>query len=151
MRLPQKKKLMLDVALRMAYEATCPRMNGGAVIATDDFHILTTGFNGAPRGLPHCLDAGCHLIDGHCGRASHAEMNAILQAARIGLSVHAANLYCTHFPCPMCARMIVQVGLVSVTFIEYPPTYPEEQVELVKGWFRYKDVRMTQSDGLELK
>src|SRR5262245_27026510 len=118
MRLPQKIKLMLDVAQRMADEATCPRMHGGAVIATRDFHVLSTGFNGAPRGLPHCNEAGCKLVDGHCVRVCHAEMNAILQAARTGPPIYAADLYCTHFPCPMCARMIVQVGLLSVTFID---------------------------------
>lgn len=107
----------------VAKRATCDRGHSGCVITTSDNRILTTGYVGAPSGLPHCDDVG-HLLknitheDGrtstHCVRTIHAEQNAILQAARHGTSLKGSILYCTMEPCRTCAMMIASVGIVKV-------------------------------------
>lgn len=134
MRTEQKINLMFDIAKRYALEATCPRMQGGAVIATPDYHVVTSGYNGAPRGLPQCNESSCLLIDGHCARARHSERNAIIQAARIGVSIEGRFLYCTHFPCPTCAGDILQAGIQRIMYLDVAPTYNENHRTLVEEW-----------------
>ena len=85
--------------------------------------ILTTDYNGAPEGLPHCLEAGCILEDDHCQRSLHAEQNAILQAAFYGLSIAGDTIYVTHQPCNTCAKMIINAGLKRAI---YAGEYPDE-------------------------
>lgn len=102
--------------------ATCDRGKSGCVIVKNN-RILVTGYVGAPSGFPACDEVG-HLIktviheDGtssqHCHRTIHAEMNAILQAARIGTSLEGATLYCTMTPCMNCAMSIIQVGITRI-------------------------------------
>lgn len=106
----------------VAQRATCDR-GKCAAIAVRDGRILTTGYVGSPPGQPHCDDAG-HLFrtvthtDGetreHCIRTTHAEMNAIAQAAKFGISLHKADLFCTMIPCYDCAKLIVSVGIKYV-------------------------------------
>lgn len=105
------------VATIMAQRATCPRRSVGAVVVNVDKQILTTGYNGAPRDAAHCEDVGCTMVDGHCVRAAHAEANAILQAARIGVSLNGAVLYTTCKPCTGCALLIVQAGIHEVVYL----------------------------------
>lgn len=105
------------VATIMAQRATCPRRGVGAVVVNIDHQILTTGYNGSPRGLPHCTDVGCEMVDGHCVRAVHAEANAILQAARVGTSLSYAIMYTTCKPCTRCALLIVQAGIEEVVYL----------------------------------
>lgn len=102
--------------------ATCDRGRSGSVIVFDN-RILTTGYVGAPSGIPSCDDIGheMHTVthaDGsqtkHCIRTIHAEQNALLQAARIGVSLKGATLYCHMAPCYVCAKMIVNVGITRV-------------------------------------
>ena len=111
-------KILEAVALR----ATCDRGRAGSVIVRDN-HILTTGYVGAPPGLPHCDDVGHQMKttiheDGHqtqhCVRTTHAEMNAVVQAARIGVSVLGATMYCRMTPCAVCARSIITAGIKRV-------------------------------------
>ncbi len=78
----------MEIARTVATRSTCPRAGVGAVL-TRERRILTTGYNGAPRGVPHCLDVGCPMVDGHCQRATHAEANAIVQGALHGVSLQA--------------------------------------------------------------
>jgi len=85
--------------------------------------ILTTGYDGAPEGLPHCLEAGCIIEDEHCQRSLHAEQNAILQAAFHGVSIAGGTMYVTHQPCNTCAKMIINAGLRRVI---YAGEYPDE-------------------------
>lgn len=108
----------LSIARTLALRSTCPRLAVGAVIHNDDNHILATGYNGSPRGLSHCSEVGCEIVRDNCVRAVHGEVNAILQAARIGVSIRGAHLVLTHTPCIRCALSIVQVGLASVTCAE---------------------------------
>jgi len=99
------------------------RRSVGAVLVREN-RILTTGYNGAPTGLRHCLDSGClreqlKIPSGErhelC-RGLHAEQNAIIQAALHGVSVKGAHIYCTNHPCIICAKMIVNAGIVKIIF-----------------------------------
>ena len=112
---PGWDSLLMDMAALVSHRATCPRLMNGAVITRND-QVLTTGYNGAPRGRPHCVEVGCQVEGGHCVRAVHAEHNAILQAARIGVSLEGTTLYTIYRPCVRCALAIVQVGIVRVWY-----------------------------------
>lgn len=112
----------LEIANTVATRATCDRGRSGCVIARDK-QILVTGYVGSPRGLAHCDDVG-HLLktvtheDGrtsqHCMRTVHAEQNAICQAARLGIALEGATLYCRMTPCRTCAMLIINCGIVRV-------------------------------------
>ena len=104
----------------------------GAVIVKDK-RVMTTGYNGAPAGLPTCKERG-ECLRRKLGVASgthaeicyavHAEQNAIIQAARLGVSIDGATLYCTHQPCVLCAKMIVNAGITRVVYGEgYPDAF----------------------------
>jgi dCMP deaminase len=110
------------ITFEVATRSTCPRASVGAVIVRDK-RILTTGYNGSPRGLPHCTEAGCLIINGHCVRALHAEQNAIIQGALHGVDVSHSILYVTHQPCLSCAKMIINAGIERVV---YAGDYPDE-------------------------
>ncbi len=110
---PDWDQYFFEVARVVASRSTCNRAAVGCVIVRER-RILTTGYNGAPTGLPHCDDVG-HLIEnGHCIRTLHAEQNALIQAALHGVSTRGATLYVTHQPCFTCAKMIVNAGIVRV-------------------------------------
>jgi dCMP deaminase len=106
----------------VAKRATCDRGRSGCVIVRDK-HILTTGYVGSPPGQPHCDEVG-HLMktnvhaDGsgsrHCIRTIHAEQNALIQAAKLGISLKGAALYCKMTPCRLCALLIAGVGIERV-------------------------------------
>ena len=112
----------MDLANTVSKRATCDRGRSGCVIVRDK-QILVTGYVGSPRGLPHCDDVG-HLFkkvvheDGHvtqhCVRTVHAEQNAITQAARRGIALDKATLYCRMTPCRTCAMLIINCGIERV-------------------------------------
>lgn len=113
-----------------ASRSTCIRRQVGSVIVRDN-HIISTGYNGAPKGLPHCREAGClRLVLGipsgerhEICRGSHAEMNAIAQAASVGTSTSGATIYCTHEPCSFCTKAIINAGIRRVVFVH---PYPDD-------------------------
>ena len=100
----------MGIAQQAATRSTCPRKHVGAVIVRDRT-VLSTGYNGSIRGLPHCEDAGCVMEDGHCVTTVHAEANAILQAAKNGVSIDGAELYTTASPCWNCFKLIANAGI----------------------------------------
>lgn len=106
------------IALTYADRSTCSaRAKVGAVLFDNDFRIVAGGYNGAPQGFPHCDEAGCVKdVSGSCIIAVHAEMNAILQCAAVGISTKGLHLYTTVKPCDRCAIAIVRAGIVSVTY-----------------------------------
>ncbi len=119
---PSWDKYFLKVADVVADRATCDRGRSGCVIAKNK-RILTTGYVGAPSGMPHCDEVGHKFKevtheDGsssqHCVRTSHAEENAIVQAAKLGVSIEGATLYCRMTPCYTCAKMIINAGIERV-------------------------------------
>ena len=113
----------MDIARLVATRATCLRRRVGAILVKER-RILCSGYNGAPTNIPHCDVTGClreqlKVPSGQkhelC-RGVHAEQNAIIQAACHGISVKGATLYCTHKPCSICAKMIINAGIVQVCF-----------------------------------
>ena len=119
---PSWDDYFMDISLQVAKRSTCGRLRVGAIIVKDR-RILTTGYNGAPAGLPHCDEVGHLMVDGHCVRTLHAEQNAIIQAALHGVSVEDGTLYVTHQPCLTCAKMIINAGIRRVVYAGH---YPDE-------------------------
>jgi dCMP deaminase len=119
---PSWDEYFMDITLDVSKRSTCLRAQVGAIIVKDK-RILTTGYNGAPKGLPHCLDEGCEMVSGHCVRSLHAEQNAILQAALYGVPLEGSTIYTTHQPCVICAKMIINAGLKRVVYAGH---YPDE-------------------------
>jgi dCMP deaminase len=114
-----------EIADLVSSRSTCLRNQVGAVIVKES-QILSTGYNGAPKKLPHCADVGCireemGVTSGErhelC-RGLHAEQNAIIQAAYHGVSVRGAKIYCTTRPCSICTKMIINAGINEIIYIE---------------------------------
>lgn len=99
----------------LALRSTCTRLAVGATIVRDK-RIIAGGYNGSIAGGIHCIDEGCYVIDNHCVRTIHAEMNAILQCAKFGVPTAGADIYVTHFPCLQCCKAIVQAGIKTVYY-----------------------------------
>ena len=127
---PSWNEYFLQLARQAATRSTCLRRQVGAVLVRDK-RVLATGYNGAPRGVSHCLDVGClreqlGIPSGErhelC-RAIHAEQNAIIQAAVHGVAIEGATLYCTHQPCILCAKMLINCGVREIHYVE---GYPDE-------------------------
>ncbi len=115
----------MDIAVLVAKRSTCLRRMVGALIIKDK-RILTTGYNGAPSGIRHCIEIGClretlNVASGQrhelC-RGIHAEQNAIIQAAYHGVSIRNASLYCTNLPCSICTKMIINAGIERIYYLE---------------------------------
>lgn len=129
LRMPWRDYFM-NIAFLVRERSTCLRRKVGAVAVRDN-RILSTGYNGAPAGVRHCLEAGClraglgipsgqrHEI---C-RGLHAEQNIVIQAAVHGLSIAGADIYCTNHPCSLCAKMLVNCGVGKVY---YADSYPDD-------------------------
>ena len=123
-------------ALLIANRSTCKRAKVGAVLVKDN-KVISTGYNGSVSGTEHCIDHECLVIDGHCVRTLHAEVNAILQGAERGVP-KGFTAYVTHFPCLNCTKQLLQVGCKRVVNInqyridDYAQyLYKEKEVELV--------------------
>ena len=120
---PDWGEYFLAIAELVSRRSTCLRRSVGAVLVKDK-RILTTGYNGAPTGLRHCLDLGFLREDSNVPsgerhelcRGLHAEQNAIIQAAMHGVGVQGATLYCTNHPCVICAKMIINAGVARIIF-----------------------------------
>src|SRR3982750_2479265 len=100
--------MYMGMAQLLSQRSTCLRAHVGALIVVDG-RPAGGGYNGAPSGLPECLDVGCAVDDPEqgCQRAVHAEANAIAWAARHGVGTHDATMYCTYAPCKACAHLII--------------------------------------------
>ena len=119
---PTWDEYFMEVADAISKRATCDRGRSGCVIAKDK-QILVTGYVGSPQGLPHCDDVGHELkkvihedgrVSTHCVRTVHAEQNAICQAAKRGIAIDGATLYCRMTPCRTCAMLIINCGIKRV-------------------------------------
>ena len=109
--------------------ATCPRMHCGCVLVKNRF-VLSTGYNGSLPGLEHCEDVGCLIVDNHCVRTNHAEMNAIAQAAGHGVSLNGSTAYITNMPCTTCAKALLAAGIKRVViFSDYHGSLAEKFLE----------------------
>ncbi len=120
---PSWDEYFMEITRLVVSRSTCLRRQVGAVVVKDK-KILATGYNGAPSGLPHCLEVGClreemGIPSGErhelC-RGLHAEQNAIIQAAYHGVSINGATLYCTNLPCIICTKMLINAGIARVVY-----------------------------------
>lgn len=127
---PDWDEYFMEIAEVVRKRSTCLRRKVGAIIVKDS-RILATGYNGAPAGVPHCGEVGClraqlNVPSGErhelC-RGIHAEQNAIVQAAYLGVSIDGSTLYCTNQPCVLCAKMLINAGVKRIVIKE---GYPDE-------------------------
>ena len=127
----------MEITLLVAERSTCTRRKVGA-IAVKDKRILATGYNGAPRGMRDCLEIGClrEQLGVPSGqrhelcRGLHAEQNVLVQAAVHGVSIEGADIYCTHQPCLICAKLLINCGVAAVFYANpYPDPMSEAMFE----------------------
>jgi dCMP deaminase len=114
----------MDIAREVASRATCDRKHVGCVIVKAKY-ILATGYNGSVAGLPHCDEVGHMMVNGHCERTSHAEANAIVQAAKHGVSTDGTTAYITASPCWTCFKLLASGGVKRIVFGEF---YRDERI-----------------------
>ncbi|MFH1852625.1 MAG: dCMP deaminase family protein [Candidatus Neomarinimicrobiota bacterium] len=119
------EQYFMNIAHEVASRSTCDRKKVGAVIVREK-SILSTGYNGSLRGLPHCDTVGHEMENGHCVRTIHAEANAIVQAARNGVRIEGAEIYVTASPCYNCFKMIANAGINKIFFGEF---YRDERIK----------------------
>ncbi len=127
---PSYDEYFMEMAHVVAKRSTCLRRKVGAILVKEK-HILSTGYNGAPKGMKHCTETGCVRADQNIPsgerhelcRGLHAEQNAIIQAAVFGVSIKGSVLYCTNTPCVVCVKMLINAG---VTEIIYSGDYPDD-------------------------
>lgn len=133
---PSYDEYFMEMAYVVSKRSTCIRRKVGAILAKDK-HILSTGYNGAPKGLKHCSEIGClreklDIPSGHrhelC-RGLHAEQNAIIQAAVFGISIKDSILYCTNTPCIVCVKMLINAGVKEIVFQgDYPDDLAKKMI-----------------------
>ena len=118
-----RDEFLMEAAVLVAKRSTCLRLHVGAVVAIDG-RILSTGYNGAPSGMPHCAPPFCGPSE-PCTRAVHAEANCIAFAAKHGIALSGGIMYSTDSPCVECAKLIINAGLRGVTYFrEYRDRSP---------------------------
>jgi dCMP deaminase len=118
---PGWDEYFMQIARTVATRATCPRASVGAVLVREH-RILTTGYNGSPRGVAHCSEVGCTLVNDHCMRTTHAEANAVVQGALHGVNLDGSTAYCTHQPCVNCSKLLISAGVRKIV---YETAYPD--------------------------
>jgi len=145
---PTWDQYFMTITRQVAERSTCSRAKVGAVIVRDR-SILATGYNGAPAGLPHCIEAGCLVyrsetpdgeVEENCFRTIHAEINAIAQAAKNGVAIQGGSIYITHTPCIHCFKVLINTGITRICYerpyklhtLEEIRGFTEGQVELVQ-------------------
>ena len=130
MKRPDWDQYFLKITQDVSERATCVKRQVGAIIVKDN-RILSTGYNGSPKGFKHCEDVGCirkemNVPSGQrhelC-RGLHAEQNAIIQAAVHGVEIEGATMYCNYQPCAICVKMIINAGIKKLV---YSGSYPDE-------------------------
>jgi dCMP deaminase len=133
---PSWEEYFMEIARLVARRSTCLRRQVGAVVVKDK-NILATGYNGTPSGIAHCSVVGClrQKLGVPSGerhelcRGLHAEQNAIIQAAKHGVNIAEATLYCTNSPCIICSKMIINAGVKRIVYFEgYPDTLSLEML-----------------------
>jgi dCMP deaminase len=123
---PNWDEYFMKLAMLASERATCPRMHCGCVLVKDR-EVVATGYNGSIPGDDHCEDVGCLVVENHCVRTNHAEMNAIVQAARKGHKIDGGTAYVTNMPCTTCAKALIAAGVQRVViFSDYHSTLATE-------------------------
>ena len=134
---PSYDDYFMEMAHVVAKRSTCLRRKVGAILVKNK-HILSTGYNGAPKGLKHCCEVGCLRADQNIPsgerhelcRGLHAEQNAIIQAAVFGVSIEGSSLYCTNTPCVVCVKMLINAGVQEIIYAgDYPDQLAKDMIE----------------------
>ncbi len=112
------EQYFMNIAKEVATRSTCDRKHVGSVIVRDRT-ILSTGYNGSIRGMPHCDDTGHMMENGHCVATIHAETNAILQAAKNGVMIDGGEVFITASPCWPCFKMLANAGIKKIYYGEF--------------------------------
>lgn len=140
----------------LALRSTCTRLAVGATIVRDN-RIIAGGYNGSISGGDHCIDHGCFVVDNHCVRTIHAEMNSLLQCSKYGIPVAGSTLYVTHFPCLQCSKAIIQAGIEHVIYAtdyknnEYAmKLFEQSDISVQHIPFDERKVDFTKDDKMEL-
>jgi dCMP deaminase len=118
------EQYFMNIAKQVATRSTCSRKHVGAVIVRDKT-ILSTGYNGSIRGMPHCDEAGHMMENDHCVATIHAESNSVLQAAKNGVMIDKAEVYITASPCWPCFKMLANAGIKKIFYGEF---YRDERI-----------------------
>lgn len=140
---PDIDNYFMNIAIMVSSRSTCLRRQVGSVIVKGK-QIVSTGYNGAPQGMPHCLEIGCAREGVPSGerselcRGAHAEQNAINFSARYGISIDGATVYTTHMPCSWCSKSIVNAGIKRVVFLH---DYPDSQAKEILGNIELEKVK----------
>ena len=145
-RAPKRKRVdwhdyFMNIARQVATRSTCDRKHVGAVVVRERT-ILSTGYNGSIRGMPHCDDVDHDLENGHCVATVHAEANAIIQAAKNGVQVDGAEIYTTASPCWNCFKLIANSGIREIYYGEF---YRDEKSLQVAGKIGIRLVDLSES------
>ena len=114
-RIPWNQYFMLQAVL-LSLRSTCERLSVGAILVRDK-RVIAGGYNGAVSGDDHCIDVGCYVVDGHCLRTIHAEMNAVLQCSKFRIPTDGAEIYVTDFPCLQCTKSLLQAGIKKIYYM----------------------------------
>ena len=114
-RIPWNQYFMLQAVL-LSLRSTCERLSVGAILVRDK-RVIAGGYNGAVSGDDHCIDVGCYVVDGHCLRTIHEEMNAVLQCSKFGIPTDGAEIYVTDFPCLQCTKSLLQAGIKKIYYM----------------------------------
>lgn len=123
---PSWDNYFLKLAMLVSERSTCPRMHCGCVLVKDR-RILSTGYNGSVPGSPHCDEVGCQIVENHCVRTIHAEMNALIQCSLHGVSTKGSSAYVTNMPCNYCSKALIAAGIEEViVFSDYAGTLASE-------------------------
>jgi len=127
---PNWDQFFLGIAKQTAKRATCNRAKHGCVLVKDN-GVISTGYNGAPPKISHCDEGGCFVINDHCERCNHAEVNAICQAAIRGHNTRGATAYVTGESCLECLRTLLCAGIEKIVYIKDGHyTFPKEEEKL---------------------
>ena len=143
---PSWDEYFLKLAMLASERSTCPRMHVGCVLVKDKF-VCSTGYNGSLPGQPHCEDVGCLIVDNHCVRTNHAEINALVQATTHGVNVKSTTAYITNMSCTNCAKALIAAGIERiVVFSDYHDTlaikfFTESGINITKIDMPEKQIR----------
>jgi len=136
---PDWDDYFLQIADLVSSRGTCDRLQVGAVLVRDRM-IISTGYNGAPKGCDSCDEKGHKMVDGHCVRSVHAEVNAVVQAAWQGTPTKGSTLYTKYFPCEKCVTVLINAGVIEIV-------YKQEYVNLDKVF----SLQMLKQAGVRIK
>lgn len=115
---PNLDEYFMAMAMTASLRATCDRRKVGCILVGADGQVLSTGYNGSLPGSPHCDDTSHMMINGHCVRTLHSEMNALMHAAKRGTAVDGATAYVTTFPCHTCFKLLTMAGIRRIVYLD---------------------------------